>query len=343
LERVGVAQPLPGAASAVLRSVKTYGAACVTLAGGTPNAFRRRKNPMYLGIADDTALVYEGTSSMPERVVVPTPTVTQAKLIGEPDDWNQLSGGIKNNPHTWVFREDSFDAVTRTRRGRLYEAIDGMAYPNHSCRVLPHPVENTGYGVDGRIARPLHVYMACSAMLNMLGRGRGSTLALGNSQAASAWRVVDCEVTVAADVMVTLRAKSAFGIVPELDDTQIDPRFRVEVTDALRKVLDSAFRESPTSVVDRCKDALALIMSRWIWQQTNDERVLGKDIAEVAKALDSHKKFVAANMGKTLGILHARGKSNEQFAKNVRAPTEEDAEFALNGLALAIRDLGWAR
>lgn len=298
---------------------------------------------MYLGIADDSALVYEGTSSMPERAAVPTPTVTQAKLIGEPGDWQRLSGGIKNDPHTWVFREDSFDAVTRTRRGRLYQAIEGTAYPNHGCRVLPHPAENTGYGIDGRIARPLHVYMACSAMLHMPHRGRGATLALGNSQAASAWRVVDCEVTVAGDVMVTLRAKSAFGIVPELDQGQVDDRFRAEVADALRKVLDSAFRESPTAVVDRCKDALALIMSRWIWQQTKDEGVLGKDIAKVAEALEAHRKFVAANMGKTLGILHARGKSNEQFAKNLRAPTEEDAEFALNALALAVRDLGWAR
>ena len=57
---------------------------------------------MYLGIADNSALVYEGTSSMPERPAVPTPTVTQAKLIGEPADWSRLAGGIKNDPHTWV-------------------------------------------------------------------------------------------------------------------------------------------------------------------------------------------------------------------------------------------------
>jgi hypothetical protein len=298
---------------------------------------------MYLGIADDSALVYEGTSPTPERPTFPTPTVTQAKLIAEPADWKRLSPGIRNDAQTWVFREDSFDAVTRTRRGRLYQAMIGAPYPNHSCRVLPHPAENTGYGTDGRIARPLHIYIACSAILEMPERGRGATLALGNSRAASTWRVVDCEMTVSGDVMVTLRAKSAFGIVPDLDESQIDARFRTEVSDALQAVLESAFRESPTAVVDRCKDALVLIMSRWIWQETKDEAILAKDIAEVSKALELHKKYAAANMGKTLGILHARGKSNEQFAKNLRAPTEDDAEFALNALSLALRDLRWAR
>lgn len=298
---------------------------------------------MYLGIADDSALVYEGTSPTPERPAVPIPTVTQAKLIVEPGDWQRLSGGIKNDAHTWVFREDSFDPVTRTRRGRVYQAMVGAPYPNHNCRVLPHPAENTGFGTDGRIARPLHIYIACATLLDMPERGRGATLALGNRRAASTWRVIDCEMTVSGDVMVTLRAKSAFGIVPDLDESLVDARFRVEVSHALRRVLDSAFRESPSAVVDQCKDALALIMSRWIWQETKDEAILGKDIAEVAKAVELHKKYAAANMGKTLGILHARGKSNEQFARNVRAPTEDDAEFAVAALGLALRDLGWAR
>jgi hypothetical protein len=87
-----------------------------------------------------------------------------------------------------------------------------------------------------------------------------------------------------------------------------------------------------------------LIASRWIWQQSKDENVLGRDLAKVAGALEAepHKKYAAANQCHTLATLHARGKSNEQFSKGLRPPTEEDAEFAVHAVGFLLRELDWA-
>jgi hypothetical protein len=302
---------------------------------------------MFLGFDDNTGLVYESPGSTPDRPVVPIPMVLQAKMVEHPDDWGRLSAGVRNNAQTWMFREDSFDAVTRTRRGRLYNSIQGAPYPNHNARVMAHAFEDPGgrnTSPDGKMQRPINVYAACTALLEQPKRGRGATLALGNNRAASAWRIVDVEITVTDDVMLVLKALSAFGVLPDLDAAKVDERFRSEVARALGRVVDSAFRESPTSVVDQCRDAAALIASRWIWQQSGDEGVLAKDLGKVALALEgeAHKRYAAANQCKTLAILHARGKSNEQFAKGARPPTEEDAEFAVHAVGLLLRELDWA-
>ncbi len=302
---------------------------------------------MFLGFDDNSGLVYESAGSAPDRPVIPVPTISQAKLVALPADWTSLGSGVRNNAQTWIFREDSFDAVTRTRRGRLYSPMTGAPYPNHNSRVMPHAFEDPGglhTGADGKLHRPLNVYAACTSILEQPNQGRGATLALGNNRAASAWRIVDVEITATDDVMLVLKALSAYGVVPDLDAVKVDERFRNEVARALGRVVDSAFRESATSVVDQCKDAATLIASRWVWQRSGDESILAKDLAKVAETLEAepHKKYAAANQCKTLAILHARGKSNEQFSKGLRPPTEEDAEFAVHAVGFLLRELDWA-
>jgi hypothetical protein len=302
---------------------------------------------MFLGLDTNTGLVYEGVGAVPDRPVVPVPMVSQAKLILQPRDWNSLPGGVKSSALTWMFREDAFDPVTRTRRGRLYQWMTNASYPDPGTRVMPHPFEDTRgryTASDGKLPRPLNVYAAGTNLLQQPRQGLGATLALGNNLGASAWRIVNVEITASDDVMLVLRSLSAFGVMPDLDAGKIDERFRHEVALAVQKVVDSAFRESPVAVVECCRDAAALVASRWICQQSGDEAILRKDLSNVAETSVAalYDKRVAANAARTLAILHSRGKSNEQFAKGVNPPTEEDAEYALHGLALILRELGWA-
>jgi hypothetical protein len=49
--------------------------------------------------------------------------VSLARLVREPGDWDRLPASYRGMPFTRLFREDTFDAVTRTRRGRLYQAM----------------------------------------------------------------------------------------------------------------------------------------------------------------------------------------------------------------------------
>src|SRR4051812_6943425 len=133
---------------------------------------------MHLGIDQQTGFVYEGVDG-PDLVTLPAPCVTLATLIKEPTDWERLPADLHSCPTAWVFREDAFDAVSRTRRGRLYQPW-GNSRPNE------YPVVANAHDLawslriqsGGRIAQPLYRYQGCSAILQLPHRGQGQTLAL---------------------------------------------------------------------------------------------------------------------------------------------------------------------
>ncbi len=300
---------------------------------------------MYLGIDQQTGLIYEGFGG-PNLPVPIMPNVTQARLIKTPDEWSNLPAGLFQSPMAWVFREDSFDAVTRSRRGRLYSSSDGQMQPS-SQRVAPHPYEEPmgrAVGQDGRQVKTLYVYTACTALLAMPNQGRGSTLALGSPSAASAWRIIQAEVLANGCVMITLKALTAFGIVPDIDTTEIDAEFRPSVSQAMSRVLDSAFREAPISVIDHCRNAIAVLLSRWMVHNGHDRSILAYDLGKIATeiAMAPYEKSCASQLAKVVARLHVRGKANEQTARNLRIPVDEDAEMALQAVGFIIRDIGWA-
>lgn len=299
---------------------------------------------MYLGIDQQTGLVYEGFNAA-QFPTVPTPSVTQAKLIETRDDWNSLPGGLPLSPMSWMFREDTFDAVSRTRRGRVYEPT-GHTQP-HSQRVVPHPYEDPwGRSLthDGGAYKPLYVYTACTRLLARPRQGAGSTLALGTPTAASAWRIVQAEVTASGCVMVTLKSLSAFGILPEVDTAKISPEFKDSVGQAMGRALDSAFRETPISVVDHCRNALTVVLSRWLVAQGHEREILVKDLRDVALAVAKppYKKECVSWQALLVARLHVRGKGNEAHSRSLRESVEEDVELALHALGFALRDIGWA-
>lgn len=299
---------------------------------------------MHIGIDNQSGLVYEGLGN-PELPVVPTPNVSQAKLIKHVDDWRSLPSGFFQSPEAWVFREDSFDATTRTRRGRLYFS-NGQAQPS-AQRVGPHPYDDPmrrSVGGDGRIVKSLYAYMACTPILDQPNQGQGATLALGSPRGSTAWRVIHVEVLANSCVLITLKALSAYGIVPELDIKKVDPEFATSVSQAVNRVIDSAYRETPISVIDHCRNALTILISRWLAQQGHDRSVLGNDLAKVASfaAQAPYSLSCCAWLGQVIARLHVRGKGNEQHARNLRIPVEEDAELALQAVGLVMRDIQWA-
>jgi hypothetical protein len=300
---------------------------------------------MYIGIDSNTGLVYDGWGH-PNVPVIPTPHITLATLIKTEEDWRSLPTSFDHSSLGWIFREDTFDAVTRTRRGRLYFQAEGSQPTTTS--VTPHPYEDPfgrSAGQGGLTRKTLYTYMACTPLLQKAKQGQGSILALGTAQAASAWRVVQTEILVCRNVMVTLKALSTFDILPEIDMTKVSTEHQNPVKEAFDRALDSAFRETSISVIDHCKNAIAVIVARWLVQQGHDKSVLSKDIGDVAKAVlvAPYKMFVIGNLAQVTARLHARGKGNEQHAKEARLPTEEDAQLALETLGVILRDIGWAK
>ncbi len=302
---------------------------------------------MHLGIDNQAGLVYEGLGG-PELPVVPTPNITQAKLIEKEEDWQRLPTGFFQSPMAWVFREDSFDAVTRTRRGRLYASQIGQGQPS-SQRVSPHPYEDPfgrQVGAGGRQVKTLFTYVACTELIVRPDRGLGCTIALGTPQAASTWRIIQTEVLANGCVLITMKALSAFGMVPEIDLSKIDPEFKTAVTQAMDRVLDSAFRETPISVIDHCRNAMTVLISRWLVQhEKHDRTIMGADLGPIATLLlkPPYEMGCLANLASLVARLHSRGKGNEQHRLGVGAPCDEDAQLAIEALGFTLREIQWAR
>lgn len=299
---------------------------------------------MYLGIDTNSGLVYEGMGAA-DIPSVPTPSVTQAKLIAAEADWQNLPRGLAVDPLRWLFREDSFDPVSRTRRGRLYEPQPGEQQPNQH-RVGPHPYEDPmmrQVGAGGRVAKNLFTFTACHPLLNMPNQGQGMTLGLGDARAASPWRITQTEALANGSVMVTLKSLSAFAIIPAVNYGQVAPEHRAAVGEAIERVLDSAFRETPTSVVDHCRAALTVLLSRWLVQSRHEsDAALGMDLGDLAKRLEKVELYCAARAAQIVALLHSRGKPNVQHAKGARPPESGDDEFALESVSLVLREFGWA-
>ena len=86
-----------------------------------------------IGIEKHQGLVYEVSGNY-GRPVWPTPVITPAKFVFPSDE--TLNAESSSNVFGYRFREDSFDPITRIRRGRFYCA-DG-AQPKQT-RVSHHP------------------------------------------------------------------------------------------------------------------------------------------------------------------------------------------------------------
>lgn len=299
---------------------------------------------MHLGVERNSGHVYEGYSA-PQFAVWPRPAITLATLIESPNGWNRLPRNMSTTPFPWLFREESFDPVTRIRRGRLYESCTG-AQPQ-IVPVSAHPFDHEAVREIAASRHPtksLYTYGPCQSMVARPDRGFGTVLALGTGHAASAWRAIQLEVLVDDDILVTLKALSAFGILPEVDFGDLADELRLPVRRAIDRVLDAAFRESPISVVDHCRNAAQVILSRWMVHSGASNSLLAKDLGEVCKAIErDFNKSAARDAANIVRLLHSRGKANKQETEQLRLAVEEDATLSIEALGFLLRELGWAK
>jgi hypothetical protein len=299
---------------------------------------------MYLGIERNSGNIYEGMSA-PQFAIWPRPAVSLAKAIDGPADWTALPATISTTPFVWVFREDSFDPVTRVRRGRLFEAYPSGVQPQlWPVAALPHDHDSVREIAASRgLSKELYTYWPCQSILARPNCGLGTLLALGTGRAASAWRVIQVEPLVDEDILVTLKALSAYGVLPEINKTKIADTHRDAVSRAIDRVLDAAFRETPISVIDHCRNAAQVVLSRWMVQEGADEKVLAKDLDQVCKLVEqAFKKSAARDAANIIRLLHSRGKANKQEIEGLRVSVEEDAELSIHALGFLLREVNWA-
>lgn len=296
-----------------------------------------------IGIDTNTWLVYEGDGNY-GRGLWPTPFISQATLIADGGDVGKLPSAFSILNAQLVFREDFFDPVTRLRRGRLYEWREGAL--QQDWHVLQHPagfVEDASKrGPYGTSRITLHTYRPKIDLPAMLRKSQQLLVALGAGEAVSLWRVLAVEKIASGEDLVTLRARSNFGALPEVREKAIPEGARLEVLEAIERVVDGAFRSGSASLVDLCRDGLVVVLSRWLHDQEPDASILHKDLSKLVAAVEKRGDVALSAAGKLVARLHNRGKSNVQLEKGTRPLTEEDAELALNAFGFVLQEVGWA-
>lgn len=204
---------------------------------------------MHLGIEAQTGAIFEGRNN-PDLHVRPQPPVSQCHLVRSEADWQNIPSGLSGDADRWAFREDTFDSVTRIRRGRVYQSY-GNSQPQMVVTYRP-PQQDLLSKPDPRPIPQLSMYhyIACTALLAVPNRAYGLTLVVGSGTGTSAYSIVQMEQMINGDVMVTLKERSALGVIPELNEAAVPPSSLKPVRQALeeRSTRRSEKRPCPSSI-----------------------------------------------------------------------------------------------
>jgi len=296
-----------------------------------------------LGIDESQGLVYEGDSSYGVRLVWPTPVLTRAKFLDSTAKEFAHTGG--NSPIKFYFREDSFDPVSRIRRGRFYKNSGSSGVRWHA---LPNPLVAIQRipEVDSNGCQPVSVVdcYACilSSELNALGISF-PVVVLGSGKSSSIWAIINIEANFTGEELVTLKARQSLGALPELDLEKLQELKGSNIQEALQTLEDDYHLASPESIVDRANEAATRILNTFLETKGRSfQDSLHKAITEAGKLDQKDKKEIVRNAADIVRLLHGRTKYAVQKDKNTRDVREQDAELAMQCIGVMLCDLGWA-
>lgn len=215
-----------------------------------------------------------------------------------------------------------------------YEEMDRRG-GDHFLVMLRHGDEVTYYDLHGFGSK----LVAAHAEL---------VIALGAADSLTLWTVVSVEKVVSGQDLLTLKARSSLGVLPELNFSKMPAGSRETVTAALRKLRMSAHREQASSVVEQYRPAAQVILSHWFSSVTGDPAKID-DLAELMNKIEKHQegkaRKILLNTGRTLALFHNRNKPTmrEKLGELARQILESDAAFALQAVALLVHEVGWSK
>lgn len=285
-------------------------------------------------------LVYEGDGAY-FRAIHPIPVLTRAVCEWLPDEVTTVS-----QLPALLFREDSFDPVTRVRRGRLYQRDGQQGGRSFSLDNVHNYPFGPHVGISAGLWEPDGWYNAYRVGLAPKNWWTvGSNMVLGERGYETLWRVADAEQVSSGDVLLTLRAISSLGALPTLrvpirdySGAEIDPK---PVLGALDQIVDALHVQQPQPIVDVCRESARVILAAWLGPPAQ-----AKDLGDVIKAIPVDYTFVG-NAAHIINRLHPRGKSAERErqskdGKTLRGIVDEDAQTSVQLIGLILRDIGWA-
>jgi len=295
---------------------------------------------LYIGISEQNrSLVYEGDGTH-GHALWPSPTLSIASVLRSPDDIGRLPQSSFPGDAQFVFREDSFDSVTRIRRGRMYKTPGTQP---QDWNVQPHPAyqeEQAARNNGGWLRKRVNGFQAWPAMRE-LGGPLGTTLiALGTKDAYTLWRVVDVERIFTGEDLMTLRARNALGVLPELNPAAIPEDGKAKLAEVIGRLNNAAYRAGPEDVIEAARAAAQWILGVYLADREHKPELRLKDIGQLPQLLEDMQ--VLKSLAQILARLHSRTKLNEQERYDTRPVLEGDAEYALAAVGMLLRELDWA-
>ena len=295
---------------------------------------------IYIGIDASNNDVYEGAFKY-GHLMWPVPIISPATFVDpngtdvEYPKRNLLSSFL------YIFREDGFDPVSRTRRGRFYKIFD-QPLIEWTLDSFPSLVKETN-DISKNQQRKLIYTFTSSNIQNTVKRSEldKTMIHLGTEDQFSIWSIVNLESIVTGEDLVTLRMRPTMGILPNINSGLIPAERRETIQRLLDKFSNEVYRSAPESVIDRARDAASAILGAY-----NEHNRMGsfeKDLGKQIKALEKSNKRIAVSCSNIVRIFHARAKPSEQERHNLRPITEQDAELAVNCIGTILCEIGWAR
>jgi hypothetical protein len=279
-------------------------------------------------------IAYEGDENF-MRAIHPIPTTTSVTSC----EFYQPQ--IAGPGRSLIFREDSFDPVTRIRRGRFYHEAGGLAAISQEC-VHNYPFgPHIGAGGQSGWQADAYYRPVNSQHISGVSPLEGSQVDLGDGEFQTAWRVVAVEKISTGDLLFTLRAISAIGALPRVRNN-LDTETRTVAEKAIEPLVSALHVQLPTPTVDVCRESTRLVLAKWIGPTAAAAKDLGQVIKKIPDAHES-TKWAATIISR----LHPRGKSAEQEKQTalgtpIRPIVNQDAELSVYLLGFILRDIGWA-
>jgi len=296
---------------------------------------------MSMQLATRRGLVYEGELNF-YRAIHPIPVLTRATCV-----WLSSGADGPTCPSP-LFREDSFDPVTRIRRGRLYVRCAHPPQNLPAANVHNYPFgPHIGVGIGEWDAecfyRPIH-----QEDIALTTRLEAALIELGDQGFTTRWSVVGAERISSGELLFTLRAMSSLGALPALADSLSardgSPVPTTSIHEALDQLVTAFHRQQPVPIADVCRETARVILAAWIGANANT-----KDLADVIGMIpdESDKREGLKSAATVIRLMHSRGKSSEQEqqaakGKDLRPVGMEDAEATVQLVGFVLRDIGWA-
>ncbi len=273
-----------------------------------------------LGIDEDRRVFYEGPSNI-GIAIWPSPFVSVATPIRTDQDLNSIPVQTSVGQASLVFREDHFDPVTRIRRGRFYNRAGATQPQMWSVQAHPAlPSDSRSVGAGGLIKKLVFSSFDFSARVNFKDLIAVGSVALGVQGAMTLWRVIAIEQISTGEDLVTLKARSNLGVIPEISGARgwsgsvimaAIERFAAGLLSGIRpggETLVFATEYFPTAPCERCSarpiSRIGISLdANWMICLSLAIEILGFDIGGGSCVIDETPRFLRPTNAHAYRIL----------------------------------------